>query len=344
MLLLHGPGASHSSWARVATRLGDHRVIIPDLLGFGESPKPHGEYDLDAHCSALAATVERHRPVVVAGHSMGAVVALALLQRHGNVIHSGVLVSPAVFRSRRHAAETMSDAPVLRRAFVRSPRLAHALCTMVCSIRRSLVTRGRTSTSAGESRRGEPEAGSARALIRDQTRTGRAPVEPSAATLGAASGRSPITLLFGRRPGAGLSAARRHPMPGRCSRPARVAHRRRRQSAGSLDQHRASSSPTASAHWGVSGPWWCSSLVKGCAMSLPSNAMRILTWHLPPGTRLATTTAKAPGRCGSILTLSTRTPIMGGVCLPRSGVAERPFRFVGEPGRLPHAVLALPCM
>ena len=41
VLLLHGGGATHHEWSRVAPWLArGHRVIAPDLPGFGQSPEP----------------------------------------------------------------------------------------------------------------------------------------------------------------------------------------------------------------------------------------------------------------------------------------------------------------
>jgi len=41
VLLLHGIPGSGSVWDGVATRLAEHhRVVVPDLLGFGESSRP----------------------------------------------------------------------------------------------------------------------------------------------------------------------------------------------------------------------------------------------------------------------------------------------------------------
>ncbi len=135
LLLLHGLTGSAASWCRVADALeGRFRLVIPDLLGFGASPKPRGDYDLGAHCDALDDIMKFHQPLLVAGHSMGAVVALGLLARHRS-IQGGVLVSPAVFQSRAHAAATMAHAPLMQRAFVRSPRLAEAVCMAVCMLR-----------------------------------------------------------------------------------------------------------------------------------------------------------------------------------------------------------------
>ncbi|MGI8926122.1 MAG: alpha/beta fold hydrolase [Tepidiformaceae bacterium] len=135
VLLLHGLTGSAASWGRVADSLGTPcRLLIPDLLGFGASPKPHGAYDLEAHCDALADIVSTHRPALVAGHSMGAVIALGLLTRYPE-LSGAVLVSPAVFESRAQARATMEEAPLLQRASVRSPRLAQALCMVSCTLR-----------------------------------------------------------------------------------------------------------------------------------------------------------------------------------------------------------------
>lgn len=137
-LLLHGLTGSNASWLRVAEALTGYRLIIPDLLGFGQSPKPSAPYDLESHCSALAGVVREYQPALVAGHSMGAVIALGLLQRHPDVLRGGVLVSPAVYRSRQHAVVTMEDAPLLQRAFVRSTPLAWTVCMAVCALRPAL--------------------------------------------------------------------------------------------------------------------------------------------------------------------------------------------------------------
>lgn len=80
VLLVHGVTASHLSWALVAERLPGWRVIAPDLRGRGRSAELDGEVGLAAHARDLTAVlaamgVER---TVVAGHSMGAFVALVL--------------------------------------------------------------------------------------------------------------------------------------------------------------------------------------------------------------------------------------------------------------------------
>ena len=84
-LLVHGSPGNGRAWARVAERLaGRFRVIAPDLPGYGETtPPPSGQApDVGLGCELIEA-LARHvgPPAVVAGHSYGGVVALAVALR-----------------------------------------------------------------------------------------------------------------------------------------------------------------------------------------------------------------------------------------------------------------------
>jgi pimeloyl-ACP methyl ester carboxylesterase len=108
MLLLHGLAASSRYWTgRVGPLLGDHRLLVPDLLGFGESPKPRARYDLHDHLAALERLVRARGfdggHALVVGHSLGAVVALALLGQHPGWFDGAVLIAPPVFRGEADA-------------------------------------------------------------------------------------------------------------------------------------------------------------------------------------------------------------------------------------------------
>ena len=135
ILFLHGLTASAASWARVTQAIDGYVCIAPDLLGFGQSPKPEtSAYDLAAHCDALEPVVAEAEPVCIVGHSMGAVLALELLRRHPR-IPVGVLVSPAVFASREDAREAMVAAPAMHRLTLRSEWAARAMCKTMCALR-----------------------------------------------------------------------------------------------------------------------------------------------------------------------------------------------------------------
>lgn len=81
LLFLHALGASGRYWqGQLGPLPRTHRCLLPDLLGFGRSPKPHLAYTVADHLAALRATLmARHatgRPLVLVGHSLGAVLAL----------------------------------------------------------------------------------------------------------------------------------------------------------------------------------------------------------------------------------------------------------------------------
>lgn len=136
-LFLHGLTASGASWGRVLPLCRGLSPVLPDLLGFGDSPKPDDRYDIDSQLDALEAIVERYRPTAAVGHSMGAIVALGAMKRWPS-ISAGVLVSPAVFGSREQARLAMRSAPILHRVTLRSTPLARAMCEAVCMLRPAL--------------------------------------------------------------------------------------------------------------------------------------------------------------------------------------------------------------
>src|SRR5947208_14196432 len=78
VILLHGYAQTSHMWLPLIAELAKtNAVIAPDLRGFGQSAKPTGGYDKktmaqDIH--ALAASLA-HKPVRVAGHDIGLMVA-----------------------------------------------------------------------------------------------------------------------------------------------------------------------------------------------------------------------------------------------------------------------------
>ena len=85
VVLLHGWTAS-TRWFDDLTPLleGDYRVIAVDLLGHGGSEKPKDGYSPEEQADRVAAALERLgvERALVAGHSLGGAVAIALAARH----------------------------------------------------------------------------------------------------------------------------------------------------------------------------------------------------------------------------------------------------------------------
>jgi len=80
----------------------DVRVIAIDLLGFGDSPKPHWQtYSARTQVDCIATTLLRNGifgPIVVVGHSLGSLVAVEFARRYPQTIKSLILCSPPFYR------------------------------------------------------------------------------------------------------------------------------------------------------------------------------------------------------------------------------------------------------
>lgn len=95
-LLLHGIPGSAFSWEQAGLLLGNHyQVIIPDLLGFGESDFPQGDYYMEQQARAIRELL-RHLGVTslyLGGHDFGGPVALTLMRLFPDLEIRGLVLS-----------------------------------------------------------------------------------------------------------------------------------------------------------------------------------------------------------------------------------------------------------
>lgn len=134
LLLVHGLGSSSLAWARVFDTLAEaHRVIAPDLPGFGDSDKPRYRYTIPFYAERLLRLMDElgvERCAWV-GHSMGAQVAIWAALHHPERMSSLVLVAPAGIETfspiERHALTTMITSGWVMRQRERQLRDALAL-------------------------------------------------------------------------------------------------------------------------------------------------------------------------------------------------------------------------
>ncbi|MEC3980286.1 alpha/beta fold hydrolase [Amycolatopsis sp. H20-H5] len=89
VLFLHGLGATGLVWDGVTERL-EGRWLAPDLPGHGGSPRLP-RYSFGGLAAAVADALPETGPLVVVGHSLGGVVALALATGWFGVEVAGVL-------------------------------------------------------------------------------------------------------------------------------------------------------------------------------------------------------------------------------------------------------------
>ncbi len=132
LLFLHGLAGSWRYWRRGLGGLArDHALYAPDLLGFGRSPKPRGDYSAAMHAEAMGRLLREIGTVeVVVGHSMGAIIALELYARFPERVGRLVLLGLPSFRSRGEAVATLARGSLLNRAMINRSRLAQVMCYM----------------------------------------------------------------------------------------------------------------------------------------------------------------------------------------------------------------------
>jgi pimeloyl-ACP methyl ester carboxylesterase len=122
VLLLHGQPGSGGDWAGVAAALRkrDFTVLAPDRPGYGMSNAGAGGFEHNAR--EMVALLDEHgiERALVAGHSWGAGVALAMAQRHPERVSAIALVCPVTpadrFGRLDRALAARRAGPVLARA------------------------------------------------------------------------------------------------------------------------------------------------------------------------------------------------------------------------------------
>lgn len=94
LLLVHGFTDTGRSFSLLAPHLAGRRLVIPDLRGHGGTPAGKGcrIADFASDIAGLISRLRLDRPVVV-GHSLGAMVAIALAARHNGLIGGLVLLA-----------------------------------------------------------------------------------------------------------------------------------------------------------------------------------------------------------------------------------------------------------
>ncbi len=96
VLFIHGILGSQRQWAHLVDKMDDdHRVVMPDLFGHGESAKPLGDYSLSAHAAAMRDLLDHLEieRVTLVGHSLGGGIAMQFFYLFPERVDRLVLVS-----------------------------------------------------------------------------------------------------------------------------------------------------------------------------------------------------------------------------------------------------------
>lgn len=96
LVLIHGIAGSCESWRRVIPALAQRfTLVVPDLLGHGESARPRGEYSVSGHANVVRdlLAVLGHERATLVGQSFGGGVAMQLAYQYPERCERLVLVS-----------------------------------------------------------------------------------------------------------------------------------------------------------------------------------------------------------------------------------------------------------
>jgi lipase len=95
VVCLHGVTSHGLHFEKLASRLPDHHVLAPDLVGHGASPY-EPPWDLERHLDEVVATVGA-QPAALVGHSFGGRLAFELAARAPKLVPRLVLLDPAIY-------------------------------------------------------------------------------------------------------------------------------------------------------------------------------------------------------------------------------------------------------
>ena len=131
LLLLHGFDSSFLEYRRLAPLLSqDFQLFIPDLFGFGFSPRPldaiYGPAMVLDHLDAVLEHIPKGDSCGLIGASMGGSVAVEMARRHPHQIETLMLLAPAGLTGR-----PMPVPPLLDRLgawFLSRPGVRRGLC------------------------------------------------------------------------------------------------------------------------------------------------------------------------------------------------------------------------
>lgn len=103
LILIHGFGGNKDNFTRIADKLEGYHLIIPDLLGFGDSSKPmSADYRADAQAQRLHELLQAKgvaSAIHVGGNSMGGSISVAYAAMYPENVESLWLLDSAGFWS-----------------------------------------------------------------------------------------------------------------------------------------------------------------------------------------------------------------------------------------------------
>ncbi len=113
LVFIPGLGGTTRYWkSRVKSLEHRYRIVLVDLLGFGESPKPWTQYSVERQLQELRASLQSLGQITLIGHSLGALITVAYAAKYPGDIRKVVLIGMPNFGSQRNAYRYLRHGPV----------------------------------------------------------------------------------------------------------------------------------------------------------------------------------------------------------------------------------------
>ncbi len=145
VLLVHGLGSCAESWLFNVEALAlRHRVLVPDLLGFGRTDKPASaqEFTGSRLASFLAGFLHSQGVEIahVVGNSLGGAISLQFAIDHPRRVRSLVLVDPGGFGRSIYITFRLQSVPLLGELLAAPSRRGVRMALEAASYRRDFIT------------------------------------------------------------------------------------------------------------------------------------------------------------------------------------------------------------
>ena len=114
LLFLHGMLGSHRYWDGLLPLIdAGRKLILVDLLGFGESPKPKLQYTVHEHVDFIEKKVDEVKkdqvPLIVIGHSMGGLLSLNFAIANPGKVEKIILINAPMITSEQNLKKAIAD-------------------------------------------------------------------------------------------------------------------------------------------------------------------------------------------------------------------------------------------
>lgn len=126
IVLLHGFISSLEYWSKLVPYLTNdgYRVVAIDLLGFGKAPKPNDiEYtyaDHIEHINIALSNLKINKPFILAGHSMGGLIASRFGITFPEKVSSLILLNPPIYKNSDQTRKTLRNSGLVYRTILDS--------------------------------------------------------------------------------------------------------------------------------------------------------------------------------------------------------------------------------